>query len=82
MSPALAEELGLDPAPEGVFVIELKRGATAGRLGFPAGRPHPVDQRRGNRDREAADGGARPPGRPLAGFLEPRRQRHQLVIEK
>ena len=37
MSPALAEELGIDPAPEGVFVIELKRGATANRLGFKPG---------------------------------------------
>jgi len=37
MSPALAEELGLDPAPEGVFVIELRRGAAAIRLGFRPG---------------------------------------------
>ncbi len=37
MSPALAEELGLEAAPEGVFVIELKRGAMAARLGFRPG---------------------------------------------
>jgi serine protease Do len=37
MSPALAEELGLDSAPEGVFVIELRRGAPASRLGFRPG---------------------------------------------
>jgi serine protease Do len=37
MSPALAEELGLDAAPEGVFVIGLQRGATASRLGFKPG---------------------------------------------
>lgn len=37
MSPALAEELGIEPAPEGVFVIEMKRGAMAARLGFRPG---------------------------------------------
>lgn len=37
MSPALADELGLDAAESGVFVLELRRGATAGGLGFRPG---------------------------------------------
>lgn len=34
MSPSLADELGLDAAESGVFVLALRRGGTAGGLGF------------------------------------------------
>jgi Do/DeqQ family serine protease len=37
MSPALAEELGLDLVKPGVVVLQLRRGATANRLGFRPG---------------------------------------------
>ena len=37
MSPALAEELGVDPVKPGVFVLQIRRGSTANRLGFRPG---------------------------------------------
>ena len=37
MSPALAEELGLEKIKPGVFVIAVRRGGTANRLGFKPG---------------------------------------------
>jgi Do/DeqQ family serine protease len=37
LSPALAEELRLDPSAEGVVVLELDRGSIAQRLGFQRG---------------------------------------------
>jgi Do/DeqQ family serine protease len=37
LSPALAEELRLDPSAEGVVVIELTKGSIAQRLGFQRG---------------------------------------------
>jgi Do/DeqQ family serine protease len=37
LSPALAEELRLDPSAEGVVVIELGKGSIAQRLGFQRG---------------------------------------------
>jgi serine protease Do len=37
MSPALAEELGLDAALPGVYVLEVRRGTAAKRLGFQPG---------------------------------------------
>ena len=37
MSPALAEELGIDPVKPGVFVMQIQRGSTANRLGFRPG---------------------------------------------
>lgn len=37
MSPALAEELGLDSVKPGVFIIEMRRGSTANRLKFRPG---------------------------------------------
>ena len=37
MSPALAGELGLTSFKPGVVVLELRRGGTAGRLGFRPG---------------------------------------------
>jgi len=37
LSPALAEELRLDPAAEGVVVLELTKGSIAQRLGFQRG---------------------------------------------
>ena len=37
MSPALAEELGIDPVKPGVFVLQIRRGGTANRLGFRPG---------------------------------------------
>jgi Do/DeqQ family serine protease len=37
MSPALAEELGLDPFAKGVIILDLQRGSPASRLGFRAG---------------------------------------------
>ncbi|MBT3359670.1 MAG: Do family serine endopeptidase [Rhodospirillales bacterium] len=37
MSPALAEELGMDPVKPGVFVLQIRRGSTANRLGFRPG---------------------------------------------
>ncbi|MBI1985872.1 MAG: Do family serine endopeptidase [Rhodospirillales bacterium] len=37
MSPALAEELGLDPFAKGVIILDLHRGSPASRLGFRAG---------------------------------------------
>ncbi len=37
MSPALAEELGMDPFAKGVIILDLQRGSPASRLGFRAG---------------------------------------------
>ena len=37
LSPALADELGLDMMEEGVIILGLKRGDTASRLGFQPG---------------------------------------------
>ncbi|MBL6929822.1 MAG: Do family serine endopeptidase [Rhodospirillales bacterium] len=37
MSPALAEELGIDPVTPGVFVLQIRRGGSANRLGFRPG---------------------------------------------
>jgi serine protease Do len=37
MSPALADELGLDPFAEGVLIVQLERGSPANRLGFRIG---------------------------------------------
>jgi S1-C subfamily serine protease len=37
LSPALAEELRLDPSAEGVVVLELGKGSVAQRLGFQKG---------------------------------------------
>jgi Do/DeqQ family serine protease len=37
MSPALAEDLGLDPFAKGVIILDLQRGSPASRLGFRAG---------------------------------------------
>ena len=37
MSPALAEELGLDTVKPGVYVLAIRRGGTANRLGFQPG---------------------------------------------
>ena len=37
LSPALAEELGIDAAENGVVVMEARRGSTAHRLGFRRG---------------------------------------------
>ena len=37
LSPALAEELGIDGAERGVVVMEMRRGSTARRLGFKRG---------------------------------------------
>ena len=37
LSPALAEELRLDPSAEGVVVLDLARGSIAQRLGFQKG---------------------------------------------
>jgi serine protease Do len=37
LSPALADELGLDPFGEGVIIVQLERGSPANRLGFRIG---------------------------------------------
>jgi Do/DeqQ family serine protease len=37
MSPALAEELGTDPFANGIYVMKIKRGSPASRLGFRVG---------------------------------------------
>jgi len=37
MSPALAEELGVDPFVSGVFILKIRRGSPANRLGFRVG---------------------------------------------
>lgn len=37
LSPALAEELSLDPVNEGVVVAEIEQGSTAARVGFQKG---------------------------------------------
>lgn len=37
MSPALAEELNMDPFKKGVFILAIQRGTTANRLGFRRG---------------------------------------------
>lgn len=37
LSPAYAEEIGFDGPPEGVVVVEVQRGAPAGRLGLQKG---------------------------------------------
>jgi len=37
LSPALAEEQGLDPFAKGVIILDLQRGSSASRLGFRAG---------------------------------------------
>jgi serine protease Do len=37
LSPALADELGIDTGSRGVIVIDVQRGSPAGRLGFAIG---------------------------------------------
>ncbi len=37
MSPALAEEIGVDPFLDGVFILSIQRGSPANRLGFRRG---------------------------------------------
>src|SRR5262249_42386294 len=37
LSPALADELGIDTASRGVIVLQVERGSPAGRLGFTNG---------------------------------------------
>lgn len=37
ISPALADELGVDPFQEGVFIVAIQRGSPANRLGFRRG---------------------------------------------
>ena len=37
MSPALAQELGIEPVKPGVFIIKMRRGSTADRLNFEPG---------------------------------------------
>ena len=45
LSPALADELRLDPSAEGVVVLEITNGSPAQRLGFQRGDVVLVDQR-------------------------------------
>ncbi|MEK9723098.1 MAG: PDZ domain-containing protein, partial [Rhodospirillaceae bacterium] len=37
VSPALAEQIGIDPYASGVFIFKIFRGSPANRLGFRAG---------------------------------------------
>ena len=82
LSPALADEMGLDNTDTGVVIIDIEDGSLAEQLQLPPRRHHRLHQRRTHRRHARTGARRRPSHRPLAHGGAARRARHPGGVQR